>query len=131
MSERPHDLPLDQRGLPEGYPFDPRWEVTPRQAKAAVERDDDAAVLLDCREPAEVRVAWVRGAKHIPMQQVPGRLDELEDARDKSVIVLCHHGARSLRVTAFLRKQGFKRARSVAGGIDLWSRVVDPQVPRY
>jgi rhodanese-related sulfurtransferase len=47
------------------------------------------------------------------------------------VLVLCHHGARSLSVAAWLRNQGFTKAQSISGGIDAWSRSIDPTVPRY
>jgi rhodanese-related sulfurtransferase len=50
---------------------------------------------------------------------------------DAPIVVLCHHGARSLSVTMWLREQGFEKAQSLAGGIDHWSRVIDPSVPRY
>ena len=66
----------------------------------------------------------------MPMNEVPGRaFRELDE--EQSIAVLCHHGARSLSVANWLRQQGFTRAQSVAGGIDLWSRVIDASVPRY
>lgn len=126
-------IPLDARGLPLGYPFKPEWEVTPRQTRAAL----DAAsppILLDVRRPDEVERARITGAVHIPMDQIERRADELEDeagARTRPIIVHCHHGVRSMRVTATLRALGFSDVRSMAGGIDLWSATVDAGVPRY
>jgi rhodanese-related sulfurtransferase len=63
------------------------------------------------------------------MREIPGRLTELD--RDREIVVFCHHGSRSAMVVEFLRRQGFERAINMAGGIDAWSLVVDPEVPRY
>jgi rhodanese-related sulfurtransferase len=87
-------------------------------------------VLLDCREPGEVVTARIEGSVHIPMREVPARLSELGDKNER-IVVHCHHGGRSLRVTHFLRQQGFENAQNMAGGIDAWSLEVDAAVPRY
>lgn len=90
-------------------------------------------LLLDVREAWELQAAALRlpGAelRHIPMHTLPARLHELD--RTRPILALCHHGARSLQCTAFLRQQGFDDAYNIAGGIDAWSREVDPAVPRY
>jgi len=66
----------------------------------------------------------------MPMGDIPSRAhQELDD--EQHIAVLCHHGARSLNVTMWLRQQGFDKAQSVAGGIDAWSRAIDPAVPTY
>ncbi len=93
----------------------------------------DAALLLDVRTPAEVATACIESALLIPMQEIAQRVSELEPYRDdaRPIVVFCHHGMRSLRVTAFLREQGFAQAVSMAGGIDAWSLAVDPAVARY
>jgi rhodanese-related sulfurtransferase len=88
-------------------------------------------VLLDCREPAEVATAKIAGSVHIPMREIPARLAELEPHKSGRVVVHCHHGGRSLRVTQFLRQNGFGQAQNMAGGIDAWSLEIDPSVPRY
>ena len=64
------------------------------------------------------------------MREVPARLAELGDKAGR-IIVHCHHGGRSLRVTNYLRQQGFSQAQNMSGGIDAWSLEVDPAVPRY
>lgn len=87
--------------------------------------------LLDCREPAEVAAARINGSTHIPMREIPSRLAELGGDQAARVVVHCHHGGRSLRVTQFLRQQGFTQVQNMTGGIDAWSQVVDPSVPRY
>lgn len=126
---------LDERGLPPGARLDPALEVTPRQTRDALALPpDQRPLLLDCRRPDEWAFCRIEGATLVPMDQVPARLDEIEDAaggRDRPIIVYCHHGRRSLTVTAQLREAGFTDVKSMAGGIDLWSMDIDPSVPRY
>ena len=87
-------------------------------------------VLLDVREPWEFGTAKIPGSILIPMNEVPARaLNELDE--DAPIVVLCHHGQRSLSVAVWLRNQGFEQAQSITGGIDAWSRLVDPTVSRY
>ena len=88
-------------------------------------------LLLDCRTPEEHATARIAGAVLIPMQELPDRLAELEPHRGAEILVHCHHGMRSLRVTHWLRERGFPHVRSMAGGIEAWSTDVDPTVPRY
>lgn len=90
-----------------------------------------APILLDCRTPEEHATARIAGAILIPMQDLPGRLDELESFRRSTVVVQCHHGMRSLKVARWLRDQGFSGAVSMRGGIEAWSTEIDPAVPRY
>ena len=66
---------------------------------------------------------------HIPMGEIPGRLDEIDPARP--ILCICHHGMRSAQVGAFLARQGFESVYNLAGGIDAWSQMVDANVPRY
>ncbi|CAN7230209.1 MULTISPECIES: rhodanese-like domain-containing protein [unclassified Variovorax] len=90
-------------------------------------------VLLDVREPWEVQTASVVPQGFtlvaIPMNEIPARISELDPAQ--RIACLCHHGARSLRVAAFLIQNGFAEVANVAGGIDAWSTQHDPSVPRY
>lgn len=86
-------------------------------------------VLLDVREPAEVATAAVAAAVHIPMREVPARLDELP--RDKPLVVMCHSGGRSNRVAQYLQYNGFSNVLNLKGGIDAWSTQIDSRVPRY
>lgn len=85
--------------------------------------------LLDVREPWEWERARIEGSRHIPMREVPARLRELDPARD--VVAICHHGGRSQQVAMFLEKNGFAKVHNLTGGIDAWSRTVDPAVPLY
>ncbi len=105
------------------------YEVSP-EALAQLLRDGVAPQLVDVREPWETALASVPGALTIPMGEVPSRAF-VEIDPDAPVVVICHHGVRSLTVTNWLRNQGFDQAQSLQGGIDAWSRVVDPAVPRY
>jgi rhodanese-related sulfurtransferase len=105
------------------------WEISSQQLKALWEQNP-ALVVLDCRTAAELRVASLPGTLHIPMSEIPGRLNELEP--DVDTVVICHHGVRSLQVTRWLRSQaGYSRVKSLSGGVDAWSVSIDPTVPRY
>jgi adenylyltransferase/sulfurtransferase len=88
-------------------------------------------LLLDVREADEVARARIEGSTWIPLGQLAGRVDELKGWRDESVIVHCHHGARSAKACALLAEQGFRRLENLVGGIDAWSLSVDATVPRY
>src|SRR5438874_8831861 len=86
-------------------------------------------LLLDVREPWEFEKARIEGAALMPMREVPARVGELD--RDKEVVAICHHGGRSQQVAIFLEKAGFKKIHNLVGGVDAWSRTVDPTVPVY
>lgn len=87
------------------------------------------AILLDVRQPEELELAAVCGALHIPMGEIPHRLAEVPP--DATVVVLCHHGMRSLQVARFLERNGYADVINVAGGIDAWSDSVEPSIPHY
>jgi sulfur-carrier protein adenylyltransferase/sulfurtransferase len=86
-------------------------------------------VLLDVREDDEFEMARLPWAKHVPMGQVAERLGELP--KDQPIVVMCHGGRRSQRVAQFLRQNGFAEVANLTGGIDAWSREIDPSVPVY
>ena len=94
-------------------------------------QDLRAWLLLDCRTPEEHATASIAGATLIPMQEIPQRVAELEAWRTQPIVVHCHHGMRSLQVVQWLRKQGFAQAQSMSGGIDAWSKEIDPSVGQY
>jgi rhodanese-related sulfurtransferase len=91
------------------------------------------AIVLDVREPGELRTASVKADGFelvaIPMNEIPARIGELDTGRP--IACLCHHGARSQRVAMFLAQNGFTRVANIAGGIDAWSAERDAGVPRY
>jgi rhodanese-related sulfurtransferase len=105
-------------------------EITPAEAKQKLA--DSKTVLLDVREPQEFALAHIEGSLLIPMNTVPAELQKIEGlADDGDVLVLCHHGVRSLQVAAWLRARGRENAVSISGGIDRWSLEIDSQIPRY
>src|SRR5689334_9999424 len=85
--------------------------------------------LLDVREPWEFERARIPGAQLVPMREVPARLDEID--RGKDVVAICHHGGRSAQVALFLERNGYGKVHNLVGGVDAWSRTVDPAVPTY
>jgi len=82
------------------------------------------------REPWEFQAARIDGSVLMPMGDVPARAHQELDP-DERLLVVCHLGQRSLSVAAWLRDQGFEQAQSVAGGIEAWSKFVDPSIGRY
>lgn len=106
--------------------------LSPTEAQALL-LSDPQALLLDVREPWELQQASPRVPAaqrlHITMATIPLRLPEIP--RTQPVICICHHGARSGQVVAFLKHQGYPKVYNLTGGIDAWSAQVDPSVLRY
>ena len=88
----------------------------------------DRILLLDVREIVEHETVNIGGLL-IPLHELPGRLGELD--RTQEVIVYCHHGVRSVTAVNYLRANGFRMARNLAGGIDRWSIDIDSSTRRY
>lgn len=105
------------------------YEITPEEVKSKLDHSEEFT-LLDVREPWEFETARMEGAKLVPMGDIPSRAHQ-ELNPDDHIVVICHHGVRSMNVTAWLRQQGFEKAQSMRGGIDAWSRIVDRNVPLY
>lgn len=87
--------------------------------------------LLDVRQPEEHAFVALPNSTLIPLAELAERLDEIEDWREREVVVYCHHGIRSAQAVAHLRAAGFTNAHNLAGGIDRWTDEVDPALPRY
>ncbi len=104
------------------------WELSPTELKSKLDTKS-SLVLLDVREPFERATAAIEPSLHIPMGDIPARVQELDP--DQHIVVYCHHGVRSLNVTSWLRQQGFESVQSLRGGIDRWSREIDPTIPLY
>ena len=104
------------------------YEISAQDAAALVK--EGKARIVDVREPWELATASIDGTLAMPMGEVPARANHEFDP-DERLIVVCHHGVRSMNVTVWLRNQGFERAQSMRGGIDAWTTEVDPKVPRY
>lgn len=99
-------------------------------AEAAALLRENRARFIDVREPWEFAAAKIDRSVLMPMGDVPSRAHQELDPEER-LVVLCHHGQRSLNVTAWLRNQGFEQAQSLRGGIDAWSAEIDANVPRY
>ena len=106
----------------------PITQYTARQLQQAMQ-EDEAWLLLDVREDHEYQYARIEGSVHIPLQQLPQRLAELNPA--PKIAVICHHGVRSLHACQFLEYAGFNNLYNLQGGIDAWSVTCDSSIPRY
>lgn len=105
-------------------------QISPQELAAwLADAGRDQPLLLDVREPWEFDKARIAGAQLMPMREVPARHQELDVKKD--VVAICHHGGRSQQVAVFLEKAGFTRIHNLMGGVDAWSRTVDPTVPLY
>jgi len=85
--------------------------------------------LVDVRELWEFNTARIVGSVLIPMGEVAARVAELDN--DADIIVICHHGGRSMQVAAFLEREGFSKVHNLTGGVDAWARTIDPSMPTY
>jgi rhodanese-related sulfurtransferase len=85
--------------------------------------------LIDVREAWEFNTARIDGSVLIPMGEVAGRVGELDN--DSDIVVICHHGGRSLQIAAFLERAGFSGVHNLTGGVDAWARSIDPSMPTY
>ncbi|MEI8277886.1 MAG: rhodanese-like domain-containing protein [Hyphomicrobiales bacterium] len=86
-------------------------------------------LVLDVREPWEHEVCNIAGSRLLPMQEIPARVQELP--ADTDIVVLCHHGMRSLQVAQFLKQSGLERVSNLSGGIAAWAAQVDPDMSQY
>ena len=109
----------------EDYPL----EISVTEAKRLLDASPGGVRLIDVREPYEVEIASLRGAELIPMGQIPAQAHSLP--RGEHLLIMCHHGGRSLRVTQYLRAQGYTAVTNIAGGIDAWAEQIEPGLTRY
>jgi adenylyltransferase/sulfurtransferase len=121
---------LDARGLPPGYAFKPDWEVTPREVKSMLDKEEKF-FFVDCRLPNEYQITHIEGTELIPLQQMGQYRDKLAEHKDEAIIVHCKSGGRSLQFTQALRQAGYKNVTSMAGGILLWNKDINPGGPQY
>jgi adenylyltransferase/sulfurtransferase len=125
--EKSHYQPTTCLATPTAMPEHP-LEVSIEEA-ARLLASAQPPLLVDVREPSEHATCCISAAKLIPMALVPERLAEIP--QDLPVLIHCHHGGRSLRVTQFLRAKGYTKVSNVQGGIDAWAVKIDPKVRRY
>lgn len=102
--------------------------ITPAEFSERRRREEDL-LLIDVREPEEYELARVEGARLLPLSLFNEWAPSLD--RDRETVFICHHGVRSAQVCAFLARQGFTKIYNLDGGIDRWSKEVDPSVPCY
>jgi adenylyltransferase/sulfurtransferase len=123
---------LDAKGLPQGYPFKPDWEVTPRDVKSALDKQRANYLVIDVREPNEYDITHIVDRdKLFPRADWPNIASKLKGRENDEIVIHCRSGARSLQVAQALRQTGFKNAKSMAGGILLWNKDVNPNGPQY
>jgi rhodanese-related sulfurtransferase len=91
--------------------------------------DESDPLLLDVREPWEFDICHIDGSRNLPMGQVPARIDEFDDAAE--IVVICHHGIRSLQVANYLQHYCDGELINLDGGVDAWAREVDLSMPVY
>jgi len=103
-------------------------EMTVEELKARRDRGE-SPLVIDVREDWELKLARIPDVLHVPMNQLPARLEEFE--REAETVVMCHAGGRSLRVAHFLVGKGFKNVANLSGGISAWSQAIDATVPLY
>jgi rhodanese-related sulfurtransferase len=106
----------------------PDYEISPVEADLLIRAK--AAKIIDVREPWEFATARIEGSILIPMAEITSRASQELNPAERLIIV-CHHGIRSMNVTVWLRRAGFGQAQSLRGGIDAWSATVDSKVGRY
>lgn len=103
-------------------------QITPAELAERLAKGERTQ-LLDVREPWEFRTCSLPGSVPVPMRELASRVNELDPESD--VVVICHHGVRSLHAAMFLERQGFSSVLNLAGGLDAWARTVDPAMPVY
>ena len=106
------------------------YQISVEDLKARFDKGD-SVLLIDVRQPWENEAVRLPNSMLIPLGELPQRSGEIPQDHDQLVVVYCHHGVRSLSGAAILEASGFNQVVSLAGGIDRWSLVIDPQLPRY
>lgn len=119
-------------GMParEGTAEDELVQTSASTLASRLEAGEDF-VLVDVRRADEREIARIEGATWIPLDDLEARIGELIPAKEKPIVVHCHHGGRSEKAVRLLLERGFAGAENLDGGIEAWSLTVDPSVPRY
>lgn len=104
-------------------------ELTAIELKNYLLSDEPTPLLLDVREPAEFNICHIESSQLLPMGQVVAAIDDLP--KERPIVVICHHGMRSLSIAMYLEQQGFEQVMNLSGGIDAWSRQVDLDMQTY
>lgn len=104
------------------------WDITAVEMKAIIDANPNI-FLLDVREPHELEISAIAGAKNIPLGEVAERMAELNSAEE--MLVFCKRGSRSARAIEILASAGFKKMKNLKGGINAWAEEVDTSLPLY
>ncbi len=107
-------------------------EITVQQFKEKLDAGDNV-FLLDVREPFEQYQSKIEydNSTLIPVDQLPDRLDEIEEYKDQEVVCLCRSGSRSSQACNLLEEEGFSNVKNLKGGINEWAREIDTSLPVY
>ena len=106
----------------------PDMEISPSEAAQLLH--DKKTRFIDVRETWEYATASIKPSYLIPMGEIAARARR-ELNPDEHLVIVCHHGVRSMNVAVWLSQQGYKHVQSLRGGIEAWSGEIDPKVPRY
>lgn len=102
---------------------DENWtagEISPAQVREQVAGDAQSLVILDVRRLDEYEAGHVPGAIHIPHDEIPARLAELEPLKDRTIVVYCRSGKRAANALATLHEAGFSRLLHLTGDMPAW-----------
>lgn len=105
-------------------------EITPPALKAKLDAGDKP-FLLDVREPHEIKICQLEHSFNIPLGDLRFRIAELNEHKDKEIVVICRSGKRSAMAAQFLQENGFNNVLNLDGGMLGWSDQVDPSCPKY
>ncbi len=103
-------------------------QIAPEELKRDMNAGNSPA-LLDVRETWEYEICHIDDSINISMSLIPSRIAEINP--DQEIVVICHHGVRSLQVASYLEAQGYTNISNLAGGIGAWARTVEPVMTQY
>ncbi len=108
-------------------------QISVEELALRLAKRDSQLQLIDVREPEEVEIAYLEGFEVLPLSQYEQWSQQIKTRfnPDFETLVMCHHGVRSAQMCQWLQNNGFTNVKNVAGGIDAYSLLVDPNVPRY
>jgi len=109
-------------------PTHDEWEITAEEL-AGLLKKNGGIKLIDVREPHEYEICHIEGAKLIPTSQFVQRVGELDSADE--MVFYCHKGIRSRNAVELLKSAGFRKVRTLIGGVDAWAEKIDSSMPRY
>jgi rhodanese-related sulfurtransferase len=105
-------------------------EITVHQLKVKIDKKE-SFLLLDVREMFEYYISKIDGSTVIPVDELPSRIDEIEEYKNQQVIVMCRTGSRSAQAQMKLQENGFQDVKNLKGGVNEWAREIDTTLPVY